>query len=1011
MVAFNAHMEKRSAESDSYALVCQYLEDFTAVRGLLHVARDTTYRTGYVERLAAAFQDVLYLFARCDRPMYIRVISASVRVLQSLHHTHPESFQALDSGMDVSFQETNNPYSATFPDRALEQGPNKFAKSQQLLRHIISNPTLLKAWAAALPLGQATRKKLTALQPPVEHTRSGKASVVGVHQRDKNAASGVRALTESLKRRQNPVALTRDELSNMFTNVLASEKSRRCLREARGKVIEFVKTFYEARLPGPVRTPVAIAMDVVALDDTSTEGVMEGESETVVTAASQEHGVLLPTEASTSSGGPPVLGDVTALTATTEEGACVEQVQLTMWEPGMGLLKLTRPCVDSKQKKKAASADKAGAKKDQTKFRVAGAAYVAQQDDKDAAKKELAKYELATTPPAVNTGRKFSASQKHKLVAPLLGVDPPQATRINIPGERCATVVDLMECAHRLPTRDDRYRDFRGYFAILYEGVLKQADNDGSGKVGVAPDLYPADSLKAWCVEEERGGVGPIQYAGLTLDSAIPRSGMDDILASSENKRQFVRMFADFLKEYPNKGHPSVREVVVLNESGLRVQYNADGIPQSDIHYVPVAYKCPEADFAFCTAGMYFINSFSPPQEAHTETDTPAPTGLVHFHSRDTDVVVGLLAMLGLEETRVTLALSCSAKYVNVDLSLVAARLESEHRGMVQCLIAMHALTGTDITKTVFGVGKKKGLEALYYLASLDDNMPLDHLALLGNEACLKSPSLCEGEAHYRLRDDVLSAVERFILACYKDHTHSSVVDRRVVDIAILDRDLRKSPSGPDVQELRGLQAHHYASLWFHAKYSAAQDPPSPLGFGYEHDEDTGFKLCHSRLKPGPPGMMALLAGQGKPGCGCKVCGCKSGNCKCFKAGKPCGEDCRCVNCQNPHGVQPTLALEAAVIQQERAEAEVEGAEVGTLCPSDEDTEEGEEDCVEGAAEQMDVDGASSGDVEGHAHNAPEQAAVALMTFVASTDEAESEEEGDSGSDVDVVMDEDEDES
>ena len=136
--------------------------------------------------------------------------------------------------------------------------------------------------------------------------------------------------------------------------------------------------------------------------------------------------------------------------------------------------------------------------------------------------------------------------------------------------------------------------------------------------------------------------------------------------------------------------------------------------------------------------------------------------------------------------------------------------------------------------------------------------------------------------------------------------------------------ELRRAPPGPNALELRGLRVHLLVSFWVHAKLTPQLDTLSPEGLGWVRGEDGRWTACYMTKNSAPPYVMsAVAAGKSKPGCGCKVCGCNSGRCGCFKAGLGCGEDCRCVNCQNPLGLHTdSVELEAAVVLQEQAEAE-----------------------------------------------------------------------------------------
>ena len=189
-------------------------------------------------------------------------------------------------------------------------------------------------------------------------------------------------------------------------------------------------------------------------------------------------------------------------------------------------------------------------------------------------------------------------------------------------------------------------------------------------------------------------------------------------------------------------------------------------------------------------------------------------------------------------------------------------RLTQQLLGRPLCnnLLLMHALTGSDTTSSLCGIGKTTALHVFSTVEEISVITPIFH----STEPCVES---------------LIQAGKKLLCLLYKDNTGLSLDQLRFlvfckkVSKSVEAVEPKTLPPTSAAANLHIKRVYHQVQAWLEHKLD-----PSQWGWIMENGH---YKPRMTNLPPGPQELMEAIF------CGCKT-GCAKGNCKCKKFGLCC---------------------------------------------------------------------------------------------------------------------------
>ena len=205
--------------------------------------------------------------------------------------------------------------------------------------------------------------------------------------------------------------------------------------------------------------------------------------------------------------------------------------------------------------------------------------------------------------------------------------------------------------------------------------------------------------------------------------------------------------------------------------------------------------------------------------------------------------------------------------------------------GMVCCsgLIGLHAMTACDSTSTIYGHGKKKGLDAM--LKSTEHQQALLQL----------------GE-NTSSSDQILQLFEKFVCFMYTSDKHAGTTTYAVHHWCFCEKNKTNETLPPTTHSLSfDIQRANYKTLVWNRSFHNYQQLPSPTDCGWKQQEGNLQPVLMTR-DPAPTAHIKLLS------CKCTKSKCKRIDvCQCVSNGMPCMDACVCMGeeeCQNTYKTQ-----------------------------------------------------------------------------------------------------------
>ncbi len=382
-------------------------------------------------------------------------------------------------------------------------------------------------------------------------------------------------------------------------------------------------------------------------------------------------------------------------------------------------------------------------------------------------------------------------------------------------------------------------------------------------------DRYPTVSIKNG-TRSNRAGKEASRKHLLTLQTPLPAQKV--ILTVTYNKKQLIQLISAYMINHYEK-NANENEFLLTSEDPI-----------------PVAVR----------EGL--VTNKNDMTNTHEEADVIIVNQMVYAAKRgasnisiicdDTDVFVLLLHFYCKEELNCTVIMQSPIKGRSViDIRASAAISESES----QDLPAMHALSGSDTTSYLFGIGKATALKVL---------AKGQHLNLLGERAAIM--------------DDVIAEAASFISVCYGMKSSMSMSELRHAVWAKKMANARIT-SSPKLKNLPPTQeaftqhvyrAHLQTMIWKSALCSAPPSEAEPTLYGWTKKEDGQLSpvTLPDHVSPVPAYILQMIK------CTCtSTRPCSTARCSCIAAQLSCTVFCGChadAICNNSHTKVAVLSNE-----------------------------------------------------------------------------------------------------
>ena len=248
------------------------------------------------------------------------------------------------------------------------------------------------------------------------------------------------------------------------------------------------------------------------------------------------------------------------------------------------------------------------------------------------------------------------------------------------------------------------------------------------------------------------------------------------------------------------------------------------------------------------------------------------------IHTPDTDV---FLISLGVS-FQITAELFIRAGTQNkariISLSKVKVALQTKYelcdmQLVSMALLGIHSFTGCDTISSFSGKGKVKPLQLM-----LKNQSCIEFFASFGEKS--------------ELSDDHFEIVQKFVCELYGHKEENTNIVRYKLYAAKQGKlDPKSLPPCSDSLKLHTERALYQAFIWRNCLKSHP-DIPSPVGHGWEVDDNGDYAITWNSVNPAPDEVLSLLF------CTCSR-QCVEGSCQCIDNSLYCTDACIKQNCDN----------------------------------------------------------------------------------------------------------------
>lgn len=473
------------------------------------------------------------------------------------------------------------------------------------------------------------------------------------------------------------------------------------------------------------------------------------------------------------------------------------------------------------------------------------------QPSRDLDIKDILRYELSPVPQALfdehgdmRTQAKAVLKNKLQVEVSARHANPPDLFII----DGCAMLWSVHWPANG--TVEDYIRNFLGSVNFY----LKQ------GSVYLIFDRYPAVSIKNG-IRSNRAGKEASRKHLLTLQTPLPTQKV--VLTVTHNKKQLIQLISTYLVDHLVK-QASKNELILTSEDPVPISVE-EGLTTKKID---MTNTHEEADVIIVNQLVYAAR--------HGSSN-------ICIVCDDTDVFVLLVYFYCKEELDCSVTMQSPVAGRSV-IDIKASSMKSQ--SISQNLPAMHALSGSDTTSYLFGIGKATAMKVLAKGQCLN---------LLGVEGTVM--------------DDVVAEAASFISVCYGMKSALSMSELRYVVWAKKMANARVT-SAPKLKNLPPTQeafaqhvyrAHLQTMIWKSALCSAPPPAADPTIYGWTKKEDGQLTpvTLPNHVCPAPANVLQMIK------CGCSSSTpCSTARCSCMAAQISCTMFCSChaeAICNNSH--------------------------------------------------------------------------------------------------------------
>ena len=464
------------------------------------------------------------------------------------------------------------------------------------------------------------------------------------------------------------------------------------------------------------------------------------------------------------------------------------------------------------------------------------------QQSRDIDLKEVLRYPLGPVPwsLATSTGQMVKTSKSalmHALEKGMTHVDQVDAP--------FASVIYGMALVRKLKCIGMTFNE-------CADNLLKLAVTNSSkaARVDIVFDVYRDDSIKL--AERGHRSVGTIQFKQII--GAAPIKQWGSFLSDGKNKEELIRFLVRRWKTKTSViGNKKL--YIAFDEECIRIDGGrAESVPQLQSNQ-------EEADTRMLLHAKHLSETY-----ARVVIHTPDTDVLLIAISVSSDIPASLFILTGTKT---------NVRIISIDKvkrSLQIVYNMGDINVAAKSLVALHAFSGCDTVSAFSGKGKVKPLKLL-----MKNNNYIDTFAQIGTVPTLSDVHLKE--------------LEKFVCDLYgRKDGDTNTVRYKIYSSRQGKLEAKSIPPCHDSLKFHAYRATYQAFIWRNCLV-AKPDVPSPVGFGWELDEEQNLSIKWNSLKPAPDEILELMY------CSCsRRCG---EFCPCVQNGLPCTDACVKQDCEN----------------------------------------------------------------------------------------------------------------
>lgn len=458
--------------------------------------------------------------------------------------------------------------------------------------------------------------------------------------------------------------------------------------------------------------------------------------------------------------------------------------------------------------------------------------------------KQVLTYSLTPLPVALCTpdGSNIKTSKSALLHA--LEKDVTGCCTVSVP-PNSALLLDGMAIIQAMPDKGGTFQDFAD---DILATAIRSCMSMRCTRVDFVIDRYPDISIKN-CERGRRESSG-VQVVCITRpDQKKPRQ-MKKFLSSGKNKESLILFIRDAWSQDSAKIPQSI-ELYLCHERQCTRLRKTNGKVVGDI--------VPELESDHEEADTRLLLHAKHASSTHTSIIITSP---------DTDVFVLSLAACQDLSAHVFFLTGSGTNQRIFNVNMMASKYGSS---VCKAIVGLHVFTGCDSVSAFKGKGKVKSLRLL-----TRSQAAIQVFSQLGDS--------------WDIGNELFKGLEEFVCQLYSAST-CSVNDARYKIFTAKCRFDSALPPNQDCLHQHSLRANYQVGIYRRC-FNAIIAAPNPAEHGWDiKDDNITFRWM--TVPAAPAGVLQNV------NCCCVKSQCVSLRCSCKKAGLPCTELCKCVDCHN----------------------------------------------------------------------------------------------------------------